>query len=203
MHRDSVLASSVPTAPGKPCCWPRCPKVIPNGRRFCAEHARAERKRRMVGERERYGPAWREVSKSHRLAHPLCEDCKQRGLTVAAQCVDHVTAISKGGTHDQSNLRSLCASCHARKTALHDGGFGRAPTLAQGRKQSPSRPASNSAPPANTGQRGSPSANVAATGETGGVPPSLGQSPHASYGQRLSLLAGFGIGGSDSEVSHG
>lgn len=49
-----------------------------------------------------------------------------RGETVTATQVDHIRPHK--GNHtlrlDPDNLRSLCASCHSRKTARHDGGFG-------------------------------------------------------------------------------
>ena len=65
--------------------------------------------------------------------HPLCLRCeKERGLVVAATTVDH--RIPHRGNEalffDEGNLDSLCASCHSSKTALEDGGFGRAPVLA-------------------------------------------------------------------------
>lgn len=33
------------------------------------------------------------------------------------QC-DHIVAIANGGTDDMSNLRAICADCHAVKTAI-------------------------------------------------------------------------------------
>lgn len=53
----------------------------------------------------------------YRCATPRCS---QR-----ARHVDHILARAKGGAAlDPANLRSLCASCHSRKTARADGGFG-------------------------------------------------------------------------------
>jgi 5-methylcytosine-specific restriction protein A len=60
--------------------------------------------------------------------HPLCQDCEDRGLVVEATQVDHMVAKAKGGQDEMGNLRSLCASCHSRKTARQDGGFGHKPT---------------------------------------------------------------------------
>ena len=50
---------------------------------------------------------------------PMCESCGS-----AATEVDHIVALSRGGTNEMDNLRSLCKSCHSRKTVQHDGGFG-------------------------------------------------------------------------------
>ncbi len=71
-----------------------------------------------------YGGEWRRV-RAWKLAHsPLCEDCNERGLTTAATEVDHVHRLEDGGTHSDENLRSLCKSCHSRKTVAVDGGLG-------------------------------------------------------------------------------
>ena len=47
--------------------------------------------------------------------HPLCEDCWELGLTVAAKMVHHMVAISDGGeAYDEGNLRALCIICHGK-----------------------------------------------------------------------------------------
>jgi 5-methylcytosine-specific restriction endonuclease McrA len=38
--------------------------------------------------------------------------------------LDHIKARNAGGTDNASNLHWLCHSCHSRKTAKKDGGFG-------------------------------------------------------------------------------
>ena len=48
--------------------------------------------------------------------HPLCEHCEGRNVVTAATEVDHVTPLWRGGADDESNLSSLCTSCHAAKT---------------------------------------------------------------------------------------
>ena len=76
-----------------------------------------------------YGTNWRRL-RSYVLDHqPLCADpfghhVEDRRVVPASQ-VDHIVPRAEGGTDDEDNLQALCPSCHARKTALHDGGFGR------------------------------------------------------------------------------
>ena len=50
---------------------------------------------------------------------PLCRDCHERGLTVPATDVDHVS----GDPSDNRpvNLQPLCHSCHSLKTAADHG----------------------------------------------------------------------------------
>lgn len=72
-----------------------------------------------------YDAQWRRIRARHLSAHPLCVDCLKHGRTEAAGHVDHIIPLRKGGTHAAGNLQSLCASCHSRKTAKEDGGFGR------------------------------------------------------------------------------
>ncbi|AXG42238.1 MULTISPECIES: HNH endonuclease [Photorhabdus] len=47
----------------------------------------------------------------------LCQDCKRGKRAVTATTVDHIIPKARGGTDDDSNLQSLCWSCHRRKTA--------------------------------------------------------------------------------------
>lgn len=76
--------------------------------------------------RRGYGREWRRVRAAKLADSPFCEGCRGLGLEVPATQVDHVRALAAGGTHDAGNLRSLCQSCHSRKTVAVDGGLGRA-----------------------------------------------------------------------------
>lgn len=71
-----------------------------------------------------YNYAWQKQSKDYLKAHPLCVHCLAKGITVAAECVDHITPKESGGSDFESNLQALCWPCHSRKTVLQDGGLG-------------------------------------------------------------------------------
>ena len=47
-------------------------------------------------------------------AHPLCERCLKEGRYTPVEEVHHIVPISKGGDHRESNLMSLCQSCHTK-----------------------------------------------------------------------------------------
>ena len=58
----------------------------------------------------------------------LCQDCLAKGRITIATEVDHIKALTNGGTNEYSNLVSLCHDCHANKTA-RDTGKSRRPAI--------------------------------------------------------------------------
>jgi len=50
-------------------------------------------------------------------ANPMCAMCK----VAAATELDHIVALSNGGTNDEDNLQGLCAACHEIKTTADLG----------------------------------------------------------------------------------
>lgn len=117
----------MPTAAKRPC---RCGKLT--SRKLCeaCESRCAPGRLRQTAARRGYGYRWQRASRAYLAAHPLCVDPHgdHEGRVVAASCTDHIVA-HKGDMSlfwDEANWQPLCAACHARKTALEDGGFGRA-----------------------------------------------------------------------------
>jgi 5-methylcytosine-specific restriction protein A len=47
----------------------------------------------------------------------LCQPCLTASRLTPATQVDHITPKAKGGDDDPANLQSICADCHATKTA--------------------------------------------------------------------------------------
>lgn len=61
---------------------------------------------------------WQRLRRRFLASHPQCSQCPR----VATE-VDH-----KNGDPDDNriaNLQAFCKSCHSKKTAAHDGSFGR------------------------------------------------------------------------------
>ncbi len=85
-----------------------------------------ERERRKQRGARYYDTArWKRLRLMVLRRDPICVLCKERGFFVPSQHSDHIVALEAGGTIDMKNLRGLCHSCHSRKTATEDGGFGR------------------------------------------------------------------------------
>ncbi len=75
--------------------------------------------------RQGYGRRWEKVRRMHLRREPLCRACRAEDRLQPAVEVDHIVPLGKGGTGTTENLQSLCKSCHSKKTAREDGGFGR------------------------------------------------------------------------------
>ena len=76
-----------------------------------------------------YNSKWNAFSKIYRRNNPLCVICLADKKLTATYCVDHIKPIS--GPDDpeffnEDNLQALCLSCHSKKTAEENCGFGNA-----------------------------------------------------------------------------
>lgn len=113
----------MPLRASKACAKPGCAALTSRG--LCAVHASQGEKERGNSAKRGYDGRWRKRRRAWLAEHPLCTNCKLRGIIEAATDVDHVKPLRAGGKDDESNYQSLCHRCHSRKTALEDGGFGR------------------------------------------------------------------------------
>lgn len=114
----------------KLCAYPGCRECIPMGERYCEKHrAKAvqyKERNRASSHQRGYNGAWRRARAAFLMDHPLCEECRREGRLTPATVVDHITP-HKGNRElfwNEKNWQALCKSCHDRKTAKEDGGFG-------------------------------------------------------------------------------
>ena len=111
----------MPHKPMKPCAACGCPNLTEG--RYCKDHQRKENKRYEKYDRDpvirrRYGRAWKRIRDSYVKTHPFCEICFKNGVIVPVEEVHHKVPLADGGTHERSNLISLCKSCHSK---IHAG----------------------------------------------------------------------------------
>ena len=99
----------MPQALPQPCRQRDCPEVVDSG--YCPRHRQirqATRNDAFYSSRR-----WRRLRVFFLNHHPLCVDCGG-----GANEVDHIEPIQAGGAlMDMENLRSLCKSCHSKRTA--------------------------------------------------------------------------------------
>ncbi|TQR29405.1 HNH endonuclease [Brevibacillus brevis] len=114
--------------PNKPCSKPGCPALTRE--RYCQKHTEEQVKtynRHRGSSSERgYDARWRKARTHFLSLNPLCVHCRIEGKAMAATVVDHIKP-HKGDKilfWDRTNWQALCASCHSKKTAKEDGGFG-------------------------------------------------------------------------------
>jgi 5-methylcytosine-specific restriction enzyme A len=121
------------------CNWSNCTVIVST--RYCDTHtAELERRKSQDNTRRQqqqtnkddkrfYASKFWQYARRQQLAdEPFCEAMVYDGrCNAVASHVDHRVARASGGSDlDSANLRSLCVSCHSRKTAAQDGGFGNA-----------------------------------------------------------------------------
>jgi len=103
--------------PKRPCAYPGCPNL--SDQQYCEEHRTQAQQQYDKYERapdvhKKYGRCWKRIRDRYAHQHPLCERCLLDGKYVAVEEVHHILPVSKGGTHDENNLMSLCQSCHTK-----------------------------------------------------------------------------------------
>lgn len=79
---------------------------------------------RLSSDRRGYDARWRSRRREHLEREPWCRFHLAQGQRVPATEVDHILPRRAGGSDDHDNLRSLCKSCHSRRTAIDSSGWG-------------------------------------------------------------------------------
>ena len=107
----------MPRKPLKPCRYPGCPNLCEKD--YCSEHAGLMAKSynkytRSNNHNKRYGREWKRIRDRYANSHPLCEMCLKEGRYTPMTEVHHILPIKQGGTNENSNLMSLCHSCHEK-----------------------------------------------------------------------------------------
>ncbi len=107
----------MPYAPRRGCAYGKCNRLAISGSQYCEEHKKlVDRQYNLYSRPEetkkKYGRAWKRIRDRYASEHPYCEMCFREGRMTMMDEVHHIVPVSRGGTHDRSNLMSLCRSCH-------------------------------------------------------------------------------------------
>ena len=111
----------MPPRTPKACCSRGCRNTTTDSDGYCVQHKGESWKSHKPGQSRHqrgYGSQW-DVIRPRILKRDkgLCLEHLRQGVVKQAACVDHIIAKAHGGTDADSNLESLCWSCHATKTA--------------------------------------------------------------------------------------
>ncbi len=112
----------MPYRAGHPCNQSGCPRIVPNGQKYCEQHKKCHPEDIRSASSRGYGSRWRRESKTFLKAHPLCAECERNGRFVKATVVDHLKP-HRGNEElfwDRNNWQPLCKPCHDRKTWKED-----------------------------------------------------------------------------------
>lgn len=107
----------MPKSPRRPCMKMGCPGRAIDKSVYCATHYAARWKNRPPDTRPSstargYDRRWQRARMMKLHRDPLCERCKEIGLTIPAVVVHHIMPLADGGDHAMSNLKSECMACH-------------------------------------------------------------------------------------------
>ena len=107
----------MPKKPLQPCAYPGCPNL--SSERYCEQHRKVvqhnyDKYQRNQDTKKMYKGKWQKIRARYVKEHPFCEKCFAEGKIVPVEEVHHKVPLSRGGTHDESNLISLCKSCHTK-----------------------------------------------------------------------------------------
>lgn len=107
----------MPKSPVRGCAYGRCNKRAVPGSQYCEEHKKImdrqyNRYTREEDVKKKYGTAWKKARDRHAARYPYCEQCYREGKITMMDEVHHIVPVSRGGTNEDSNLMSLCRSCH-------------------------------------------------------------------------------------------
>ena len=112
----------MPKMPDHPCGHPGCPRLVPRGKKYCAEHISLHTEEVRPASERGYGSAWRRARKRYLEAHPLCVECMKEGRYTRATDVDHIKPHRGDPVlfWDEDNWQTLCHRHHSEKTRRED-----------------------------------------------------------------------------------
>jgi len=116
----------MPARPFRPCAHIGCGALVRPPALYCPQHERQAHEEQRCYDRQRgnaaargYDGNWQRVRARVLREQPYCEDCLRQGVATLATEVHHLNGNVRNLL--RGNLRSLCKSCHSRRTVLQQG----------------------------------------------------------------------------------
>jgi len=112
----------MPTAPLGYCSQPGCNQIRIKDKKYCAGHVKqtttVQEKARNAINSKVYNTNWKRLRLQQLAAFALCQDCLEKGIIQQSEEVHHLKDAKEYPElmFDMDNLRSLCVSCHAKRT---------------------------------------------------------------------------------------
>ena len=122
----------MPTVPSQiKCTELGCKNLRSKFNRFCLDHGgRNVQPVKQTKKRKEFNAAygtlfWKKQRQLQLSTKPICQACECRGIITSAAQVDHLFPWSQIGEHAfrLNVFQSLCAPCHAEKSALEHHGI--------------------------------------------------------------------------------
>lgn len=83
------------------CAWAGCSVLLPPGEKYCLPHKEAAERQydqeRGHAHKRGYDKVWARLRQKQLAEFPLCHECQKLGRTTAATMVHHVVPIREGG----------------------------------------------------------------------------------------------------------
>ena len=110
----------------RPCNFPHCNDFALANKPYCLKHCREKQSRfqreskKDYTSNEMYNHRWKKLRRLILRSNPFCGECLKSGHHMPAIEVDHIIPHKgdKTNFYNEDNLKSLCKSCHSKKTML-------------------------------------------------------------------------------------
>ena len=86
----------------------------PNGKFAAQQHSHRRRVQEHASSSDLTSKQWQRILKNQQNR---CSICQKMFNAHRVPTMDHIIPLSKGGTHDSSNVQALCQSCNSSKNA--------------------------------------------------------------------------------------
>jgi 5-methylcytosine-specific restriction enzyme A len=110
----------MPYKPKHPCKVSFCKELVPSGEHYCSFHRKALSRSYEIHQRDHvvarlyHTKQWKALRVNHLRSNPFCVQCSSTRQLEVDHIIEH--AGNPDLFFDETNLQTLCKSCHSTKT---------------------------------------------------------------------------------------